>query len=190
MKAANTYRHIIRWVLLSLLATSVLLLAAPTKAQAQASDTRGFEVHGGFGYMAAVFSEDTSFTHHGINFTLSAGYRWGWIAAYVDQTLAGVFYNKDVYGASFSSERFVGSTIVSAKYFFDVSDKIELWGQSGIGVTYLKNWTGFGLKLGAGAGYKITNRISIGGDFTYTLGVDDDGEIHLPAVSAHVRFRI
>lgn len=181
MKIASRCSRLIKLVLLSLLATGMFIFAAPKEAQAQTDSFQGFEAHGGLGYIAMA----NSGALHGVNFTLSGGYRWGWIGAYLDQTLGGVFLT--VLGTT--SGAFVGSTIVGAKYFYNLTQSLELWGQSGIGVVYFDGWAGFGLKLGGGLSYKITERILVGGDFTYTLGAGD-GVTHLPALSLHLRFRI
>lgn len=163
----------LKLALLTLITATALVFAAPSEAEAGHT---GFEFQGGFGYL---ISAGNSYTHHGINFTFSPGYRWDWIGVYIDQTLGGVFPHKRSY--------FIGSTIVNAKAFYNITAPLEIWGQVGIGAAYVEDYGLFGLKLGVGMSYAIRSNIAIGGDFTYTLGAND-GTMHFICFSGHIRF--
>lgn len=98
----------------------------------------GFEFDVGLGYLVFIskwhldwFDSDShasdselSFVHSG-QLTLSAGYRWGWIGLYVDQTIAA--------GQSFLAF----STTIGTKYFYKCTDNLELWGQTSIGGVFI-----------------------------------------------------
>ena len=146
-------------------------LAAPQDAQAE-----GFELGGDFSYVAEVYKGYDD--GHGFAFTLTGGYRFlDWVGVYLDQQLGGSWYGKHD-----DEGHFLGSTVVSAKFFYEVSD-LEIWGQFGVGAGYdsydagpAKNVSdgAFVLKLGAGVQYQIMNDLYLGGKFTYQLFAFDD----------------
>lgn len=175
MNASTKTYHALRLALLALITASALIFAAPNEAKAGHT---GFEFQGDMGYLIAA---TTHTTNHGLNFTFSPGYRWDWIGIYIDQTLGGVFPKRRSY--------FIGSTIVNAKAFYNITGPLEIWGQTGIGAAYIENHGLFGLKLGVGLSYAIHANVAIGGSFAYTLGANDDGTLHLVNFSGHVKFR-
>lgn len=117
---------------------------------------------------------------HSGQLTLSAGYRWGWIGLYVDQTIAA--------GQSFLAF----STTIGTKYFYKCTDNLELWGQTSIGGVFIFIFPHLAVKLATGLSYKVTDIMMIGADLTYLLGFlpygGTDGISHSPSVSFHLRF--
>jgi len=169
----------LRLGLLTALLASFFVFASPNDAQAG-----NFELHGGFGYLG-VFNKGGD--AHGISVTLSPGFRWDWIGVFLDQNLGGVFSSyDDFYGHRKYNNLFVGSTIINAKFFYNLGPA-ELWGQAGIGGAYVEKDGAFGLKLGIGLSVPLSSFLAIGGDFAYTLAAHRHYTNHFLTLSGHIR---
>ncbi len=169
--------------------------ATPNEAQARGA----IELDGGFGFAGLYGKHHSDF--NGFAFTLGVRYRaLDWLALGVEQDLGGIFWEDDN-----DYNGFYGATIFGAKFILAVS-ALELFGNLGIGATYVNmeydhhegpahvkwDWDNawFGLRIGVGATYKITDALGIGLNFDYTPSFDDDIVSHFLRLQLHVVFLI
>lgn len=189
-KLTNTFTLIA----LSVLAASAFAFAAPSTAQAGQ-----IEIGGSFGYEGEQYKHDDGNGMNGINFRLIAGYKFlDWVGVYLNQDLGGTFRSEN----DSTLSRFVGSTIVSGDFFYPAG-AFKLMGTVGIGATYhgkshfktdnhsetIGSSDGaFAFRVGLGGYYMLSQQMSLGLTFDYTLGAYDGWNDHILNVLFGVRY--
>lgn len=117
-------------------------------------------------------------TYYGVGVNLALGYRWQYFGLYIDQDFRSVFVKKseDKYKG-----HFMGAFHVMGRTVLAINTDFLIYGGFGLGFMYgthdnrkdlglNKNDIAFSLKAQLGFSYFLTERFSIGLDFSYAYG--------------------
>lgn len=193
-KVSSIVKNKCSLVALTALAASIFVFATPAEAEAGQ-----FELGGAFGYVGEVHKDSDGM--HGINFRLSAGYKFtDWVGLFLNQDLGGTFHKSN----DVRTSHFLGATIVSGDFFYPIA-AFRLMGTIGLGATYHgqghikadghthdvgSSDGAFAFRVGIGGHYMLSDALGVGLTFDYTLGAFEHWNDHILNLLLSVRFAL